>query len=251
MSVICVIPARYHSTRFPGKLLVNVLGKSLLQRTYESALLSSAIDEIYIATDSIPIKTHMESIGAKVLFTSSQPINGTERIIEAMEHFEPLQKAEVIVNLQGDHPCTPPKTIEKTIQALLANPTSSIATAARPAATQEELLAPQMVKCVLNSQGSALYFSRSPIPYHAPNAPLAALIHLGIYCYRPSFLQQLATLPPTPLQKKEDLEQLQFLEQGFPIQVAIVEEGSLSVDIPQDLKLLEEYLLGLVSCHKK
>ena len=242
MSVICVIPARYNSTRFPGKLLVDIQGKSLLQRTYESALNAASLDEVYIATDSEEIQEHMESLGAKVLLTSTKPINGTERIIEAMKNFEPLQKAEVILNLQGDHPCTPPETIGSVIEALLANPGCSIATAARPITTWDEFLAPQAVKCVIDQKGSALYFSRNPIPYQRPNTPLSALLHLGIYCYRPSFLEKLATFTPTPLQQQEDLEQLQFLEWGFPIQVAVVHEGSLSVDVPQDLKSLEEYL---------
>lgn len=221
---------------------MEALGKTVLQRTYESALRSTSVDEIYVATDSEMIKEHVEGFGGKVLWTSTKPINGTERIIEAMHSFKPLQEAKAILGLQGDHPCTPPETIDAVIQSLLDHPESSIATAARPIENWEEFRAPQFVKCVLNKKGSALYFSRSPIPHHPAGAPLSALVHLGLYCYRPSFLQKLATLHPSPLQKSEDLEQLQFLEWGYPIQVAVVDKGGLSVDVPQDLVRLNEFL---------
>lgn len=242
MSVRCVIPARYDSTRFPGKLMVNIFGKTLIQRTFESAQKCKKIDEIYIATDSEIIKEHAESFGANVLWTSSKPKNGTERIIEALSYFEPLQKASAILNLQGDHPCVDPGTMEAVISSLLENDDAHIATAVCPIKTVEEFLMPQLVKCVFDQKKSALYFSRSPIPHHPKGAMINAHAHIGLYCYRPSFLHKLATMPLAPLQLKEDLEQLQFLEWGYKIQVAIVEKGSIGVDVPTDINTLEEFL---------
>ncbi|MDE3055862.1 MAG: 3-deoxy-manno-octulosonate cytidylyltransferase [Verrucomicrobiota bacterium] len=242
MSVICVIPARYRSSRFPGKLLVNILGKTLLQRTYESALRATSLDALYIATDSEEIKTHAEGFGAKVLWTSQSPLNGTERIAEAVSRYDELQRAKAILNLQGDHPCMPPETIDAVTRALITHPQASISTAARPIASSEELFSPHIVKCILDRGDKALYFSRSPIPYHKKEAPVSALAHLGIYCYTPSFLQRLPSFSSTPLQLQEDLEQLQFLELGFSIQVARVEKGGVSVDVPEDVPFLEKYL---------
>lgn len=245
MSVICLIPARLESSRFPEKLLVSLLGKTILQRTYESALSCPLIDAIYVLTDHPKIEDHVKSFGGKVLLTSKKPRNGTERIIEALETYPELEKAEVIFNLQGDHPVISKEAMTAVIQTLLENPDQKIATAAFPIHSKEKFHAPQVVKVVLNHQKSALYFSRSPIPYHKPNDPISALGHLGLYAYRPFFLKTLSTLSPSFLQQKEDLEQLQFLEYGFTIQVAIVEKETFSVDIPEDLQPLENYL-----CHQ-
>ncbi len=238
MSVICVIPARYNSTRFPGKLLAKAQGKTVLQRTYECALRCPDVDRLYVATDDERIGEHVGQFGGEVLWTSSKPRDGTERIIEALSRHEKLQQAGAILNLQGDHPCTSPNTMSAIVQALLSDPHAAMSTAAAPIRDPRDFLAPQVVKCVFDKSGSALYFSRSPIPYKSP----AGFLHIGIYCYRRSLLEQLGSLPPTPLQECEDLEQLKILEWGYRIKVALVEEKTPSVDIPEDLDKLEEYL---------
>jgi len=239
MSLACVIPARYNSSRFPGKLLARAQGKTVLQRTFENAKRCPAIDSLFVSTDDERIAQHVREIGGGILWTSSAPRDGTERAIEAMARSETLQKADAILILQGDHPCAPPETIEAIAQVLRSHPDAVLSTAAAPIQTQEEYLSPDVVKCVFDASGSALYFSRSPIPY---GKPTNAFAHIGIYCYRRSFLQKLSSLKPTPLQESEDLEQLKVLELGYRIQVARVKEKTPSVDTPSDLVKLEEYL---------
>lgn len=242
MTLACVIPARYNSSRFPGKLLESVLGKTILERTYECATKSSAIDHLYIATDDERIASHVVEIGGDVLWTSSAPRDGTERTIEALKTHPLLQTATYIMVLQGDHPCTSPEIIEKIAAALRKDHEAVLSTAAAPIQHLDDYLSPHVVKCVVNKQGRALYFSRSPIPYTQPGASFAAFAHIGIYCYKRSFLQILPMIQPTDLQISEDLEQLKVLESGYPIAVALVDEKPPSVDIPSDLLKLKEYL---------
>ena len=242
MSLACVIPARYHSTRFPGKLLAKVQGKTVLQRTFESAAKCSSIDALYVATDHEEIRDHVRQIGGEVLWTSSKPINGTERLIEAIRNYPSLQKTPYFLLLQGDHPCTSPITLEKISSALKENPDAVVATGVVPIHDRSEFLSPHIVKCVFSETRKALYFSRSPIPYSQEGKPLTAFAHLGIYCYRREFLEQYASIATTPLQIKEDLEQLKILESGYHIQVALVDEKTPGVDVPSDLLKLEEYL---------
>ena len=240
MSVICIIPARYNSSRFPGKLLAEARGKTVLQRTFESAAKCKRLDGLYVATDDERICDHIQKIGGEVLWTSSAPRDGTERIIEAIKLHHQLDRADIILNLQGDAPCTSPETMNAVIEALRSDPLAAMSTAAAPLRDQTEFFSPQAVKCVLDRSGNALYFSRAPIPYSA--AIPSALLHIGLYCYRKSLLDTLTALPVTPLQEAENLEQLKILEWGYRIKVAVVEEKTPSVDTPDDLVKLEEYL---------
>ena len=242
MSTICIIPARLNSSRFPGKLLAKAFGKTVLQRTFEAARSSKRLDGLYVATDSEEIGDHIQKIGGEVLWTTSFPRDGTERISEAFGRYDFLQKAEAILNLQGDHPCSSSEAIDAVINALFSDETAAISTAATPIRNLNDFHAPQIVKCLFDQEGNALYFSRAPVPYHGPNQQLLAFHHLGIYCYRRSFLEKLPSLPVTPLQIKEDLEQLRFLEWGYRMKIALVKEVSLGVDTPEDLIKLEEYL---------
>ncbi|MBM3183753.1 MAG: 3-deoxy-manno-octulosonate cytidylyltransferase [Chlamydiae bacterium] len=242
MSLTCIIPARYHSTRFPGKLLAVAQGKTVLQRTFESALKCPLFNSVYVATDHEAIRNHILDLGGNVLWTSSNPINGTERLIEALRLYPSLQKTPYLFLLQGDHPCTSSKTLGAIASALIENPDAQVSTGVFPIQDPEEFFSPHTVKCVFTKAGKALYFSRSPIPYHREGNPLNAFGHLGIYCYRTNFLETYARVPTTPLQKEEDLEQLKILESGYHIQVARVDEKTPSVDIPSDLEKLEEYL---------
>lgn len=241
---ICIIPARLHSTRFPKKLLTLAGGKSILQRTYECALGCKNIDELWVATDHPEIAAHVQEFGGKVILTSESCQNGTERIADALQREPKLQKAAIVINLQGDHPCTSPMTIDRIAQILIDDLDAKISTAVRPIRSWEDYFSPHVVKCVFDHQGHALYFSRSPIPYLKKEYETPpAFQHIGIYGYRTEFLMQIGSMHDTGLQRSEDLEQLRFLELGYKIRVAVVEDEALGVDTPQDLEKLERILL--------
>lgn len=241
MSIACVIPARFNSSRFPGKLLEKAQGKTVLQRTFESASSCSLLNHLYVATDDERIAEHIESLGGEVIWTTNKPNDGTERICEALQTHSVLQSSSYIVNLQGDHPCMDPSVIEKIAKALQSDEQAVLSTAVSLIKTKEEFLSPHVVKCVFDCDNNALYFSRAPIP-HGAQEGISAYAHVGIYCYRTEFLKNFISQKLTPLQQAENLEQLKILESGHRIKVVIVNEQTLSVDIPQDLVKLEEYL---------
>ncbi len=242
--VICIIPARLHSTRFPKKLLAMAHGKTVLQRTYECASRCKKIEGIYIATDHPQIADHVLGFGGKIIWTSEDCQNGTERIADALQKEPRLQMADIVVNLQGDHPCTAPTTLDQIAQMLIEDPQTNIATAVRPIVSREDYFSPHIVKCVFDHEGRALYFSRSPIPYFKKDYENGgAFQHIGIYGYRTNFLMKIASMQDTGLQRSEDLEQLRFLELGYKIKVAVVEDEAIGVDTPQDLEKLERILL--------
>lgn len=245
MTVACIIPARFNSSRFPGKLLAKAQGKTVLQHTFEKAQACDGIDALYVATDDERIRSHVLEIGGKVLWTSPECQNGTERILNALENHPELVQSSFIVNLQGDHPCTNPDTIDSIVKILKSDPNAVMSTAVTKIYHLEDYLSPHIVKCVFDSFFNALYFSRSPIPYHRPKEIPDAHAHIGIYCYKTDFLKKLGDKSLTPLQKSEDLEQLKVLENGHRIKIAVVEETILGVDTPNDLKKLEEYLCQL------
>ncbi len=241
---ICIIPARLHSTRFPQKLLAMACGKSVLQRTYECALGCKKIDELWVATDHPQIADHVQGFGGKIIWTSESCQNGTERIADALQKEPRLQQAKIVINLQGDHPQTSPNTIDQIAQLLIDDSEASISTAVRPIRSWEDFSSPHIVKCVFDLQGRALYFSRAPIPYSKKECVQpCGFQHIGIYGYRTAFLMQIASMQDTGLQRSEDLEQLRFLELGYNIKVAVVEDEALGVDTPQDLEKLERMIL--------
>jgi 3-deoxy-manno-octulosonate cytidylyltransferase (CMP-KDO synthetase) len=239
MKVVGVIPARFASTRFPGKMLASIHGKSLIQRTYENAALCPSLDRLMVATDHEAIAKHVRSFGGEVIMTSLGCQNGTERIAEALEKEPLLQDSEILVNIQGDHPCIHKETIASVIQALKEDEESSLSTAVSPLKDPEEIFSSHVVKCVFDQKKRAIYFSRSPIPYHK-KAGVCYYYHVGIYAYRTSFLPLYVQLAPSPLQEKEDLEQLKAIEHGYKIKVAIVNEKVLGVDIPEDIHKVEK-----------
>lgn len=242
MTIACVIPARYQSVRFPGKLLARAYGKTVLQRTFEKAARCPEIDALFVATDDERIAEHVQKLNGEVIWTSSSCQNGTERIGEALQNNNRLQRSSYIINLQGDHPCTEPHTMSKIIRILQSDPKSPMSTAVTPIESRDDYLSSHIVKCVFDQQANALYFSRSPIPYIPPQKTLIAYAHIGIYCYRTPFLKELLHKKMTPLQMYEDLEQLNALENGHKIKVAIVKEKSMGIDTPSDLEKLKKYL---------
>lgn len=236
VSVIAVIPARYQSSRFPGKPLAMIAGKSLLQRTYENAVRCKSLTKAVIATDDQRIFEHAKSFCEDVFMTSPTCANGSERIIEVL----PLLQAEHIINVQGDEPCLPLENLSTCIQMLKEG--AKMASLVHEISYQEAL-DPCSVKCVMDQNKQALYFSRSIIPFVQKKESKARFYrHVGLYGYTKEFLIEYGNLRTTPLQATEDLEQLKVLEHGYRIQMAIVESSGPGVDRIEDLKKVEEYL---------
>lgn len=243
--IIGIIPARYASSRFPGKILAPIMGKTLIQRTYEAVCACDFLDKIIIATDDARIFSHVNDFGAYAVMTSPGCPTGTDRIIEAINRDQELKTDSIIINIQGDEPCISPDVIQKVGEILIEDPEAVMSTAAVKLESQEEFESRSVVKCALDLEGNALYFSRSAIGgghrgVWDPDLPVFR--HMGIYGYRRGFLLHYGTLPQTPLQKAEDLEQLKVIEHGFRIKVALVEHFSIGVDIPDDIKKVEQWL---------
>jgi 3-deoxy-manno-octulosonate cytidylyltransferase (CMP-KDO synthetase) len=236
MKFACVIPARYKSSRFPGKLLALAKGKTVLQRTIEAAQKTSSLS-LYVATDDKRIGDHAASLGVEPIYTSVSCPNGTSRIAEALEKHRELQKADLIVNLQGDHPLTEPETLEALVRSIGED---LVATPIVPIEEESDYLSPHRVKCVFDDNGHALYFSRSPIPYRKAGEKLKAWGHIGVYAYRAEFFKK--TWQKSWLCDAEDLEQLAILEAGVKIRVVPVKEPVFGVDTPNDLTRLEAML---------
>jgi 3-deoxy-manno-octulosonate cytidylyltransferase (CMP-KDO synthetase) len=249
--VCVVIPARYASSRFPGKPLALIHGISLLERTYRQVGLCGSVDFCVIATDDPRIAAHAKGFGADVVITSSDCPTGTDRIAEAVAKRPDLQEASLIVNVQGDEPCIDPTTISAVITVLQKSPDASIGTIVSPIRSDQELRNPNIVKCVKTPSGKALYFSRHAIPGSKSGISTSHIPyyrHIGMYAYRPAFVVQYAKLPPTPLQQAEDLEMLRAMEHGFSIAVAEVSHHSPDVNIPSDIQEVEKWIQSQSFC---
>jgi 3-deoxy-manno-octulosonate cytidylyltransferase (CMP-KDO synthetase) len=240
MKTAAIIPARLESSRFPEKLLFPILGKTLIQWTYENAKNCSHVEDVFIATDSKKIADHCLGFGAQVLMTDACE-NGTERLAKALQKYDFLNQYDLIVNIQGDHPCLQSSTISSTISCLESDPEAMVATAVIPLEDLSKIASPHTVKCVFNQQNRALYFSRSTIPFAAKKC----YQHLGLYVYRKDFLIKLPSFSSTFLQRQEDLEQLKILELGYIIKITIVEDVDIAIDIPSDVTTLKNLLCQL------
>lgn len=249
--VCVVIPARYASSRFPGKPLCSISGISLLERTYRQALRCPKVNHCIIATDDQRIADHAISFGADVVMTSVDCPTGTDRIAQAVTLRPDLAAASIIVNVQGDEPCIDPNTIAKVISLLENSPDIHIGTAVAPIRSETDLCNPNIVKCVRTLSGRALYFSRQAIPGSKNGLSLKTIPyvrHVGIYAYRPSFLLEYSNLPPTPLQQFEDLEMLRAMEHGFIIAVTEVSQHSPDVNIPSDIEEVQKWIESQSFC---
>jgi 3-deoxy-manno-octulosonate cytidylyltransferase (CMP-KDO synthetase) len=249
--VCVVIPARYASSRFPGKPLAPIQGISLLERTYRQVRLCKHVNFCVIATDDPRIEAHAKAFGADVVMTSPDCPTGTDRIAEAVTQRADLRAASMIVNVQGDEPCIDPKTISKVISVLHDAPEASIGTIVAPIHSEQDLLNPNIVKCVKTLSGRALYFSRHAIPGSKGGVGKTLIPyyrHIGMYAYRPEFVVQYAKLPPTPLQQAEDLEMLRAMEYGFFIAVAEVAHHSPDVNVPSDIQEVEKWIQSQSFC---
>lgn len=244
-NVIGIIPARYGSTRFPGKPLIPILGKTLLQRTYENASLATSLERIVVATDDWRIYEHVRGFGGNVVMTSPDCPTGTDRIAEVLNKDLSLKEASVIVNIQGDEPCIDPKAIDRVAHLLLHDPHAVMSTVAVRLESEEDAYNPSVVKCIMDQNSNALYFSRALIPSNKKNEFIKNypyLRHVGLYAYRPSFILTYQNLPLTSLQMAEDLEQLKVLENGYRIKMAIIDRVSPGVDTPEDIQKVKEWL---------
>jgi len=235
LDFVVFIPARYGATRLPGKPLADVTGRPLIQWVYEAACRSAA-KRVVIATDDERVMAAAQAFGAEACMTASGHASGTDRICEAADALA-LDPETVIVNLQGDEPQMPACLINDLAGTLVASG-ASIATAAHPVSRQADLDSPDIVKVVMNRDGDALYFSRSPIPYtRQPQADTGAYRHLGIYAYRFEYLRRFTARAPTPLERTECLEQLRALEHGDRIAVHVTEMAPPGgIDTPADLE---------------
>ena len=243
MKFIAVIPARYASTRFPGKPLAVLGGKTVIQRVYEQAV--SVLPEAYVATDDERIFQAVEAFGGRAVMTRADHKSGTDRIQEAVEKI--ATDADIIINIQGDEPFIQPSQIE-TLMHLFDDPATQIGTLGKRFETIDAVRNPNSPKIVTDRRGFALYFSRSVIPYirgieadewltHYP-----FLKHLGIYAYRREVLAEVTHLPQSALEKAESLEQLRWLENGYRIRVGLTDVETVGIDTPEDLARAEAFL---------
>lgn len=238
--IIGIIPARYNSTRFLGKLLYKIGSKTLLQHTYDNTKSCSVLDELYIATEDEIIEKEAANINAKCIKTG-KCLNGTHRIIDALKNNPELQDSKIIVNIQGDHPKIASSTIKKIVDILI-NDNSAVASTAVTQINYETAINPNHVKCVFDKKQNALYFSRALIPYSKNPEDENYYYHIGLYAYKTSFLYELFNLKDTNLQKSEDLEQLKILENGYKMKIALVDDMPLGVDVFDDVKKVEKIL---------
>lgn len=240
MAVVAVVPARYASSRFPGKPLAPILGKPMIQWVVERLRGCSVLDGIAVASDDGRILDLVRSLGVEAVPTRADHPSGTDRLAEAAQKLG-LGPADWIVNVQGDEPEADAAMVETLVRTASAGPDVLMATLAFETDDPREYVDPNVVKVVTDLRGYALYFSRAPIPCRrdAAGEPLRFLKHLGFYAYRGDFLQNFAALPPTPLENTEKLEQLRALEHGYAIRVGISPKDSRGIDTPEDLARLE------------
>lgn len=254
--VVAIIPARFASTRLPGKPLIEIAGKPMILRVVERAKLAASINRVIVATDDERVFQVATRAGVEAVMTSPDHATGTDRLAEVAAGLD----AEIIVNVQGDEPLIEPSTIDAALKPLLADREIVMSTTCEPIESVEDALKSNVVKVVVDREGFALCFSRSPIPFpreavleHGsikaalcarPELLKAFNKHTGLYAYRRDFLLTYAELPPTPLEQSEMLEQLRALEHGYRIKVVAVAHRSIGVDTPEDLKLVRGMIRG-------
>lgn len=242
MDIVGIIPARYDSTRFPGKPLVDIQGKTMIHRVYEQATQARLLNHVVVATDDQRIFDHVTSFNGQVIMTGRHHKNGTERCREVLDLLEKEgQLFDVAINIQGDEPFIDPEQIDKVAACFATDASTQIATLIKLLENEKDLLNPSIIKVVKNSYNNALYFSRSPIPFYRDGSLAQGLAqqlfykHIGIYAYQTNVLKQLTQLSPSILECTESLEQLRWLENGFTIHVEVTNHESRSVDTPEDL----------------
>jgi len=248
MNATGIIPARYASSRFPGKPLADILGKPMIQWVYERACRAKFLDEVIVATDDQRIFDNVVEFGGQVIMTSAQAANGTERVAEVAKNIN----STFILNIQGDEPLIDPETIDQLVILMRKSPETPVGTLVKQIVRREDLINPNIPKVVVDKYCYALYFSRSIIPcYRDEKQPEKWLNksvyyqHIGMYIYHRDFLLEFVKLPASKLEKIEQLEQLRVLENGYKIKVALTESDSIGVDVPEDIDRVISYLREL------
>lgn len=253
MSAIVIIPSRYASTRFPGKPLCLLSGKPMIQHVYARTKKAALVQEVFVATDSKQIYETVEGFGGKAIMTSEKHLSGTDRIAEAVVKLQgSMQDTDIIVNVQGDEPMIQPAMVDEVV-SMMEDKRASIGTLAKQIEDTEEILNPNIVKVVFNDEGFALYFSRSPIPYHrnewkdlrqnmVHGSRFTVFKHIGIYAYRKDVLLKFAGMPSTKLERIEELEQLRALEYGLKIKIKKTNFETIGIDVPMDVERVEKCL---------
>src|SRR6266566_6116817 len=239
--VVIVIPARYGSTRLPGKPLVDLAGKPMIQRVFEQAKKAKTAGRVIVATDDERIIKVVEGFGGEARMTRPDHRTGTERIAEVAAHTD----GEIFVNVQGDEPLLDPVAVDTAVNALREEPAAAIATVAVLIRTPGDIMDPNVVKTVLDFEDNALYFSRAPLPWvrdSAAKTHARHLKHLGLYVFQRDALLEYPTLPQGELERIEQLEQLRWLENGWKMRVAEVEHDAVSVDVPEDVARVEKLI---------
>jgi 3-deoxy-manno-octulosonate cytidylyltransferase (CMP-KDO synthetase) len=250
---VAIIPARWASTRFPGKPLAQIKNKPMIQWVVEQAQKASRISEVIVATDDDRIMDAVTGFGGKAVMTSQNHTTGSDRIAEVASGL----KCDIVVNVQGDEPLIPPENIDQVIGCLDRDPALNVATLMMAVHESDEIIDPNVVKVVADQKGKALYFSRSAIPFHRDEwkngfpeniskskkeGMSQVFKHIGLYAYTRSFLLEFTRMNPTPIEQLEKLEQLRILEHGYPIQVELTEKVSMGVDQIEDLDKIERFL---------
>ena len=243
MKIVAVIPARYQSKRFHGKPLALIAGKPMIQHVVQQTKACSEVDEIYVATDDQRIYDCVQGFGGTAIMTSKNHQSGTDRIAEAVETIHCADR-DIVVNIQGDQPIFQPSMLTDLVGALTKNPTIPMSTLMHKIIDDQELRDTNKVKVVVDNDGCALYFSRSPIPFYRDEPTKKAIHykHLGLYAYRKEFLLAFTQLSYGLLEHAEKLEQLRALEHGFKIKVVETIFDSIEVDTPEDIKRVEQNL---------
>ncbi len=232
LRTVALIPARYASTRFPGKPLAEIAGRPMIEHVYRRTAAASSVDAVAVATDDTRIAEAVTAFGGHAVMTGAHHTSGSDRIAEAARQLS----CDVIVNVQGDEPLITPEAIDAAVAPLLADASILMSTLAAPMADLRDADDPNVVKVVLDRRGDALYFSRARIPFaRQPGAGAAPLRHIGLYAYRRSLLLEFSGWPRSPLEDTESLEQLRALERGIRIRTVITPYESIGVDTPDDL----------------
>lgn len=238
MNVMCVIPARYASSRLPGKPLAKIAGKPMIQHVYEQAVKAELPSAVWVATDDRRVFEAVSAFGGQVVMTSAAHCTGTDRLAEVARRCD----AEIIVNIQGDEPLIAPEVIDQVVKPFFQEP-ELVMTTLKSRLTEADFTNPAVVKVVTDQRGYALYFSRSLIPYpRNAGEDFAVYKHIGLYAYRKEFLLQYSSMPQTPLEKAESLEQLRVLENGYRILVLGTNYQCVGVDTPEDLERVRAIL---------
>jgi 3-deoxy-manno-octulosonate cytidylyltransferase (CMP-KDO synthetase) len=231
MQAVIVIPARYGSSRLPGKPLAHIQGKPLIAHVYGQAALATRFSRVLVATDDVRIADVIEKIGGTAIMTSATHQSGTDRVAEAMQDLD----ADIVVNLQGDEPFIDPRDLDNVADALAHDPSAEMATLKQPILDERDFFDPNVVKVVCDDRGYAMYFSRAGIPYHRDGGFVGAYRHVGVYAYRSDFLMSFASTQKGTLEDREGLEQLRALQMGAKIRMIDAHSRSIGIDTPEDL----------------